>query len=193
MRFHPAHPDYHRTLFNSVLHDPLTVTAAVAAGASALQAAGSIASGNAQRAMNTNQAAQLAQQAGQQQAAAQRTAITDQRNTAFALSRAQALAASGGGNTADVGVANLEGNIAGQGEYNSLTALYGGNQKAAGLNMEAQDKLLQGRNAFQAGEINAGGSILKGASTLYSNYNNGGPPSVNDGFNDPDNLYPLQM
>jgi hypothetical protein len=156
---------------------PVIAMVAMAASA-AVSAAGTIAAGNAQRATLDNQAAQMNQQAGQERAVAQRNAYAQQKNTEYALSRAQAVAAASGGGADDPTVGKVESDIAGQGEYNSLTALYSGEEKARGLEYGAQNKLLEGESAHDSGVIGGVTTLLssaaKGAS-MYSNYGNGGP------------------
>ncbi len=138
------------------------------------------------------QAAQLDQNAGQQRAASQRQAAEQRRQARLAASRVQALA--GGGST-DPSVLGLTGDIAGEGEYNALSALYEGEEKARGMEMQAtsargqgdqyrksgQAALARGQVALQQGQVsnsaaklNATSALFSGASSLFTKYGDGG-------------------
>ncbi len=154
----------------------LAVAALVAS--TAVSAAGTIASGNAARAAATNQAAQLNQQAGQERAASQRIAIQKRRDATLANSRVQAVSAASGGSATDSTIDNITQNIAGQGEFNALTALYNGEERSRGLEMSASNAMLEGKQAHRSAVFSAGGTILNTASSLFSRYGNGGPDTT---------------
>jgi hypothetical protein len=138
-----------------------------------------------------SQAEQLDQQAGQQRASAQRAAQEQRRRATIAASDIQAR--TGGGST-DSSVLGLTGNIAGEGEYNALTSMYEGEEKARGSEGQAGVSRAQaaqyragagaaiarGDSAARAANTNAFSSVLTGASSLYSKFGNGGP-SGSDG------------
>jgi len=145
----------------------LPIIAAVAAG---VQAAGTIASGMSVNAQAKNQAAQLEQNAGQARATSQRQAIQEQRQAGLAQSRGQAVAASSGAGASDPTVETIQDNIAGQGEYNSLAQLYSGEERARGLETDAADARLQGKQAQTSSYFKAGSTILSAGSSLYSKY-----------------------
>lgn len=173
MRFHPAHPDYHRTLFNSVLHDPGTIaigTAIMTGVSTAIQAASTLAQGSAAKEMYNYQANQINQQAGQQRATAQRQAMEQQRAGAYAASRAQAVAANSGAGASDTTVANVEENLAGQTEYNRLSALFTGEERARGLQQQASTDVYSGQQAQTASRYKAIGTLAQGGETLFSKY-----------------------
>lgn len=135
-----------------------------------VSAYGTIAAGSAQRAEADSQAYQMRQQAGQERASAQRAEIVQRRQGAFALSRAQAVAAAGGGDTTDPTVVNVEKDIAGQTEYNAMTALFNGEERARGLETGANFKNFEGDQAYQKGLYSAAGTIFKGGSSWASKY-----------------------
>lgn len=178
---HPASPDYHRTLFNSVRQDPLTMLSAAATAVSAL---GSIASGNAARGQANYQARQMEQQAGQERATAQRAAIEQRHKAALAGSRAQALAAASGGGASDPTIVGIQSDIAGQGEYNALSALFNGEERARGMETQAQATRFQGQQARKAGVMGAFTSVANGAGTIMGSGNSllnkygGGPEEL---------------
>lgn len=132
-----------------------------------------------------NEAAQLQQQAGQQRASAQREAQEQRRRAAIASSNAQARA--GGGST-DSSILGLTGDIAGEGEYNALTAMYEGEERAIGSETQASAAIAQagqyraggeagyqrGQSAARAATTRGFTSALTGASSLYSKYGGGG-------------------
>jgi hypothetical protein len=163
---HPGHPDYPRTLFSSILHDPMTAVAVVAAG---VQAMGTIAQGNAQRASLDNQAAQLNQQAGEARASSQRAEENQLRTGAYAESRALAVTAASGADPNSVTAVNNEENLAGQTEYGALTALFNGEEKARGLEYEANSDYAKGKSAHDAGVISGiSGFAGSAAKTMMS-------------------------
>lgn len=142
----------------------------------ALQAAGTLAAGSAAKKEAFFEAQQMQQQAGQERATSQRVAIEKRREAGIAGSRAQALAAAGGGSATDPTVVNIQSNIAGEGEYNALSALYTGEERARGLEEGADAKIYEGRTAKRASLMKAGATILGGASSLMGKYGGDGPP-----------------
>lgn len=134
------------------------------------------AAGEAQRNELQFEAAQLEQQAGQVEAAAQRTALERDRQTALVNSRALAIAASTGG-ASDPTVINLIARNAAEGSYQHAVAIYNGAENARQLRMNASAKRYGGdvaqaggKNMQAAYQMQGMGSILKGASSLYTRY-----------------------
>ncbi len=128
-------------------------------------AAGSIMSGNAEASASRFQARQMNQQADQERAASQRVALEQRRQAGLAISRANAVGAASGAGGTDI--ENIEADLAGEGEYNALSALYQGEERARGLQMGAGARLYEGANAKRAGLMGAGTGILKGAGDIY--------------------------
>jgi hypothetical protein len=149
-----------------------------------LSAAGTISAGNAARGAANFEAAQMTQKAGQERATAQRSAIEQRRRANLTNSRAQAVAAASGGGAADPTVTNLMTDITGRGEYNALSEIFSGEEKARGFEMGASARRYEGAQARQASLISAGGTILSSASTLYSKYGDNGPPTKAFGQNE---------
>jgi len=112
------------------------------------------------------QAAQLQQNAGQAQASAQRSAYDAGRQTDYANSRALAVAASSGGGASDPTVVNLMARNAGEGAYRQAVALYGGDEKARLMNMQADAKEFEGANTEANSNQVAGSQLFKAGSTL---------------------------
>jgi hypothetical protein len=164
--------------------DPITMTVATLAGG-ALSAAGTIMGGNAaadagrrsQEAANFR-ATQEDMAAQESRASAQRVALDKGRETTLLESKLQARAAAGGGSASDPGVLDLTGDIAGRGEYESLMAMFTGENKARGLTDEATGSRLTGEAAAAEGAakqsasyLSAAGTIVGSAGSAYRTYN----------------------
>jgi hypothetical protein len=117
------------------------------------------------------QARQMEQKGGQERAAAQRQAQEERRQATLAISRAQAL--TGGGST-DEGVLNVIGNIAAEGEYNSLIALAEGEESALGREMQADGLRFEGKAGRSAANWKSASTVFSAASSMYGNYGGGG-------------------
>jgi hypothetical protein len=135
--------------------------------------AGSIANANAMKAQaeavqqQATYKAKIDQIQGQQQAAsAQRQQQNQLLKTKYAQSRLQALAAGSGGGADDPTVIKLGQDIAGQGEYNALSALYQGQSSQWAWNTQAGLDVYQGN--LQAMTLNnqANSTILGGIGGL---------------------------
>lgn len=117
-----------------------------------------------------SQALQLRANAGVARAQAQREAINQERQTKFMLSRAQALAAASGGRSTDPTIVNLEGNIAGEGEYRRLAAIYNGEAQATGNEYQAEVTQRQGQTVNQATNTKSLSTVLSAGSSYYQKY-----------------------
>ena len=136
---------------------------------------GSIASANAMQAQaeavqqQAQYKAKIDQIQGQQQvAAAQRKAQDQALQTKYAESRLQALAAGSGGGATDPTIINLGSNIAGQGEYNALSALYSGQSSQWAYNTQSGLDIYQGNLDSMALNSRANATILGGFGGLVS-------------------------
>lgn len=161
----------------------------LAAAGSVLSAYGTILAGNAaarqgeaQQTAFNYQADELRQQAGQTRAASQRTADNSRLAGDYAISRARAVAGASGGGVTDPTVNTVVGNLAGRSEYNALSDLFTGEERARGLETQAGLDNFQGDQAYRAGQtkkklayIQAGATVLGSGSDLYSKYGMGGP------------------
>lgn len=145
----------------------------MAAAAPYIFAAGTVISANQQRnagiqsQMNADfEASQMERQAGQELAVSQRQAEQARRESRYAQSRAQAVAAASGAGATDPTVVNLIGGIEKEGEYNALTALYNGQQNADALRTGGSIKRQTGKAYRSAGNTNAFATVLSGASSM---------------------------
>jgi regulator of protease activity HflC (stomatin/prohibitin superfamily) len=119
--------------------------------------------------------AQYERNAGQVQAASQRSSEEQRRQARFLESRALALA---GGGASDVSVVDTIGDIAAEGEYRALSALYEGDATAQNLRARAKAKVFEGDQFQKASQYATAGTIFKSGSSLYSKY--GGKGSTSD-------------
>lgn len=124
------------------------------------------------------EATQLRQQAGQAIAASQRVADEQRRQARLVQSRTIAVVAAGGGGVSDPTIVNMLARTAGEGVYRANVALYGGEERARLLNMQAQAADYEGRTGrimgdqlAKAAQIQGAASVLSGASSLYEKYN----------------------
>lgn len=131
------------------------------------------------------EAAQLEQNAGQQQAAAQRQAREQERDSRLAMSRALAVAAASGGGASDPTVMNIMARLAGEGTYRSMVSLYQGDEKsrqmrdqAAATRYSGQVREMDARSAAKAQRGGSVATLLSGASSLYSKYAKSDDPSA---------------
>lgn len=140
------------------------------AGGTIIQAQAARAAGEAQQNEANYEAAQLRNNADEQQAAAEQKMQQDNLRTQYVLSNARAAAAGSGGTATDPTVETDLKMIAGEGRYRALTDMYQGNSAANQLNAEATAKEYGGNLAAQAGKTNMFSTILSGASSLYQKY-----------------------
>lgn len=159
------------------------------------QAEAALVTGQQRQAVAGFEAAQLNQNAGQTIAASQRDAADAARGARLAESRALALAAASGGGASSPTVMNIIADLAGEGAYRRSVALYGGEERARSMRMAAAGREWEGQLALEAGEagydtgmgvaksqidagnIAAGGSIVKGGLSMFEKYGMGGPAS----------------
>lgn len=112
------------------------------------------------------------------QAESQREAIYERKKANYAESRALAVAAASGGGVETPTVQNILGDIQKQGDYNVLATLYSGDTDAELANLAANTARREGRAAKRASYLNAGSTILQGASSFYSKYNSNAGDSI---------------
>lgn len=139
-----------------------TLATIASVGGSVLSGLGQIQAGKAANVNAKFQAGQLEQQAGQERASAQRVAIEQRRRATIANSNATAAAAASGGGATDPTILDITEDIAGQGEYNALSALFEGEEKARGLKLQAASTRMQGKQAQRAGYISGASTIIGG-------------------------------
>lgn len=143
------------------------------------------------------EARQQEQNAGQEQAAAQRKAEIERRNARLVASRALAVAGASGAGASDPTVINAIADLEGEGAYRAGLAIYEGEDRARAMRQSAMNSRTQGQIAYQdakaqsrAYKRQAWGSVMQGAANygMYSKYGGGGvkpqqlPAPVEDRF-----------
>lgn len=130
------------------------------------------------------EAAQLEQQANNALATSQVVAQEQRRQARLVQSRTLAVAAASGGGVSDPTVVNMLARVAGEGSYRASVALYGGEEKARFLRMQAQAAdyegetgIISGNDRARAYEIQGMGNLITGAGSLYAKYNTMPKPS----------------
>ncbi len=142
------------------------------------QAAGAIGGGVSKDNAARFQAQQLETAAGQERAAAQRAAEEQRRQARLAGSRLQAVA---GGAGSDPTVMNLAADIAGEGEYRALTALFEGESRARGMEGQARAARYEGKQARTAGMMKAATTVFSaGSNSMLEKYGGGDGLSQGD-------------
>ena len=128
--------------------------------------AGQLSQGRAEQRAANLRARQLDREAIAAEAASQREAIEERRQARLLQSRARAVAAAGGGTTTDVGVTEILSRIEREGEFNALSALFEGSEKAAGFRAGAASERYQGKLARQQSRIQALNTFISGGSKI---------------------------
>lgn len=113
--------------------------------------------------------AQMERQAQAKRAMSQREALEERRQARLAQSALQARA-SGGGPDID----RMSGDIAAEGEYRALSALYAGETGARSAEFAASQRRQQGRDASRAGKIGEISTLLSKGSQMYGSFGGGG-------------------
>lgn len=157
---------------------PLMIASTIMSASSSAQAGQQAEkAGQAQQTAANYQADSAEQNAGQQRAASQRVAQARRQEATLAASRAQAVGAASG--TVDP---RIEADIAGQGEFNALSALYEGEEAARGLETDAALARFQGRQMAQAGGAKKAAYQTEALSSLamggYKAFGGGGGAAI---------------
>lgn len=146
------------------------ISAVVGLVGSAVQAAGTLAAGRAQKQAMEYEAKQLDIEAKQKQAEAQIESEQYKRNKELALSKLQANAAASGFSATDPTALAKADEIARYGTYQEQIAGFGGKRQRAGLEAQAEGRRLTGRAAMQGARYEAAGTILGGISSFAGKY-----------------------
>lgn len=130
-------------------------------------AGATVAGGVAEKNASDFEAEQLDMKAKEEVAASQREAEQSTKEAELAMSRQQALAASSGGGAGSDAptIVKLMSDVAGQGELNQQSTLYGGQQRAAGLIDQAKGRRASGKASLLGSSLAAFGQAAKGISS----------------------------
>lgn len=112
------------------------------------------------------EAKQQEQQAQTERAASQRKAIDERRRKDYAVSRARAVGAGGGGGLDYDVISDIEE----EGEYRALTQIWGGEERARGREMQADSTRYSAQQRAKGMMIGAGTSLLQGFSSFNEKY-----------------------
>lgn len=146
----------------------------------AMQAAGTLLGAQANKQAAKIEAAQLRQQAVGEIAMASRAAEEAGRQSRLLQSRALAIAGNQGGSLDSPDVVYALGDIAAQGEYNALAALYEGKTAAQSLRYRAKVRGWEAKRTGQESILSAGAQIGQGyidqryQTSMYEKYGGGG-------------------
>lgn len=146
----------------------------IAAGATIVQGYNSIEQGQAASANAETVAIQQERAGKAAQAESQREALNERKKANYATSRALAVSAASGAGTADDAIADLQA----EGDYRFLTSLYSGDTDAQLAKFAAGSTRRTGAARERGAYMNAGSTILGGASDFYSKYGDADPDPV---------------
>lgn len=144
--------------------------AGVSAGGSILGGISKYQQAKAQAKQYKTEAGQLRNQANDVNASAQMDAREENSKARQAESTSLANAAASGASANSVSAVNNRADIAQQGELNSLTTIWNGEQQANQLKNQASSLDAQAKATKKAGKMALMSSILGGGSSLMSNY-----------------------
>ena len=142
---------------------------------------GSLLSANASKQAGKQQKQLDYVQAQQVEAVASHQAENERRRTKLVVSRAQALAAAGGGSATDASVLNVISDIEGEGAYRASMALYEGENQASAIRAGgdmANEAAKQRATGYYA---QAADYVGKGFTSYYGKF--GSKPSAGTGLN----------
>lgn len=114
-------------------------------------------------------------------AAGQRDMLEERKRKELVASRAQAVAAAGGGDASDPAIMNLIADIEAEGVYREQVALYNAEAEAQSMREEARLLRLGVRQVESATRTRQAAHALEGASSIYDQYSRA-YPSGGDGF-----------
>lgn len=158
--------------------DPITLAAIAAVGAGAVNAAGTIAQGNAAVAAANANRANLGAQAADTVAAATRAAEEKDHEAKLLMSTTQANAAASGGSATDAGVLDILGGIAQKGNVQSRELVRQGQEQGNQLRYQGKLGVWNAKNNQRLGYLAAGGQLLSGVSDAYTKYGSGTPAAT---------------
>lgn len=147
--------------------DPVTL--GLMAGTTLLKLSGQRQQRKAEERAAQLESAQMDRQAQVERAMSQREALEERRQARLAQSALQARAGGGGPD-----IDRMSGDIAAEGEYRALSALYAGETGARSAEFGASQRRQQGRDASRAGRIAEMGTLLNFGSQMYGNFGGGG-------------------
>lgn len=150
----------------------------IAGAATAVQAYNQIEQGKGAKANAETVAIQQERAGKAAQAEAQREALYERKKANYAASRALAVSAASGAGVATNQIADLQA----EGDYRVLSSLYAGDTDAQLANFAAGATRRTGSARQRGAYLNAGSTILGGASDFYSKYGDAGKGDTSDPY-----------
>jgi hypothetical protein len=139
-------------------------------GGMAMDMAGKSQQADYQEAVARNNAIALQQKANEEAAIGQRAAATESRKSDLVQSRARSLGAASGTAVASPSQLNIEAGIAGQGDYNALSALYEGMSRSRASEHQADLELFKADRISDAAGTQQMASLFSGANNLMRGF-----------------------
>lgn len=143
--------------------------AATIAGA-AVTAAGTLAAGADAKEASYFKAAQENQGAMEARAAAQRQMFERRRGAELLTKKIQAGAAGSGSDATSPDIVKLSSDVIGRGEYQALSEMYGGENRARGLEDAAVASRMTGDAEKRGSYYKAAGTLLSAGGSVYNTY-----------------------
>jgi len=126
--------------------------------------------GQAREAMADFDEEQLKSQGLHEKALADKQALEERRKAKLLESKAIARAVAGGAMATDPGVLDITTDIAEEGEYNALMALWEGEERAKGRRTQAAAARMEGKEIKRATKTKAISTAISGAGSAYSSW-----------------------
>lgn len=142
---------------------------------SVLAAGGAVAQGQQQKKMANYQAAQANADADAARAAGRVEADRIRKAGRQQASQANAALAASGVETGEGTALRITSDITGDAEQDAYTTIINGMNTGARYNAQAQADRISGKNAANAGYINAGSSLLQAGGTAYTGWKKANP------------------
>lgn len=133
-------------------------------------AGGQADAGAAERNAAYFRAQQEERNAQEERAASQRRAISKRNQVGSAQSTLLARAAASGGGADDPTIISLATGIEGEGEYQALSEMYLGENRARGLEDQAMASRMTGDAAYRAGQTRSTATLIGGATSLLDKF-----------------------
>lgn len=126
--------------------------------------------GRAERDAANFEAAQIDDLAQEERAAGQQESFEIDRQVRTLLSQGRAAAAASGAGASDIGVANVQADLARAGEVRAETARYTADQRGKGLNLQAEMRRRGGQAALTGARLAAMGTIVGGVGSAFGDF-----------------------
>lgn len=147
----------------------IAALAATAIGG-AVTAAGTLAAGHDAKQAQYFKAAQENQAAMESRAAAQRQMLERRRGAEVLTKKIQAGAAGSGSDASSPDILKLSSDVLGRGEYQALSEMYGGENRARGLEDAAVASRMTGDAEERGSYYKAAGTLLSSGGSVYDRY-----------------------